>query len=404
MRTFFAPAELAVLKPPVSRVPECGICGLWRTCKSPKMEPSGKGRKRILVVAEAPGQDEDASGKQLVGNSGDELMRVMNKYGIDMRKDCWLDNSLRCRPPNNDIKNKKWVQYCRPNIINSIEEFQPEIIILLGGTATQSVLGWLWKDDVGGINRWAGYQIPHQKLNVWICPTFHPSYLLREKSKVLNRRFEEHIEAIGKLETRPWDKVPDYQKDIQLIFSPSEVPILLDKYRDGIVAFDYETNMLKPDHEKAEIVSCSVCWNGKETIAFPWHGEAVKAARKLFKRPGVRFVGANIKFEDRWTRAKLDIEIGNAWLHDIVLGAHAIYNASKIRKITSVKFQSLVFYGMDSYDDHLKPYLKTKKGGNAINRIRDIDMKTLLMYNGLDSFIEYRIAKHQMATLKRGTI
>jgi len=366
------------------------------------MEPSGRGRKKILVVAEAPGADEDSQGKQLVGNSGQELMRVMAKYKLDMRRDCWLENSLRCRPPNNEIKNNKVIAYCRPNVINSIEEFQPEVILILGGVAAQSVLGWLWKDDVGGITRWAGYQIPHQRLNAWICPTFHPAFLLREKSKVLNRRFEEHIEAIANLESRPWDKVPDYSKDVKIVYSPSDVPALLDKYRDGVVAFDYETNMLKPDSENAEIVTCSVCFEGKETIAFPWHGVAITAMSELLQRKGLRFVGGMIKFEDRWTRAKLKIEIGKAWLHDIVIGAHAIYNASKVRKITSVKFQAFVFYGVDSYDDHIKPWLKTKKGGNAQNRIRELDMKSLLLYNGIDSLVEYKIAMLQMRTLKRG--
>jgi len=392
------------MKPPVSRVAECEACGLYKTCNTPKMEPSGHGRKRILVVAEAPGAEEDERGVQLVGNSGHELMAVMSRHGIDMRRDCWLENSLRCRPPNNEIKNKKWVKYCRPNVINTIEEYNPEIVILLGGVACQSVLGWLWKDDVGGITRWAGYQIPHQKLNCWICPTYHPSYLLREKNKVLDRRFDEHIKAVSEIDSRPWDKVPDYSKDIQLIFEPSEVPNFLNRYKEGIVCFDYETNMLKPDHAKAEIVSCSVCWNGKETVAFPWHGAAIEASRKLFTRPNVRFVGGNIPFEDRWTRAKLGVEIGSAWLHDIVTGAHVIYNASKVRKITSVKFQSFVMYGTESYDDHLKPYLKTKKGGNAINRIREVDMRTLLIYNGIDSLVEYKIAMNQMKTLKRGRL
>lgn len=405
MRTFFSGSELSVLKKPVGRVPECGACGLFKNCNTPKMEPSGRGKKRILIVSESPGPDEDARGLQLAGNTGQELIRIMGKYGIDVKRDCWIDNSLRCRPTNSESKDKKkWVDYCRPNIINSIEEFQPEIIVLLGATACQSVLGWLWKDDVGGISRWAGYQIPHQRLNCWICPTYHPAHLNKEKSRVLNRRFEEQIEAISQLDSRPWEKTPNYEKDIQIIYSPSEVPAFLNRYKEGVVSFDYETNTLKPDSKEAQIVSCSVCFDGKETVAYPWHGEAVEATRALFKRPGVRFVGANIKFEDRWTRAKLGIEIGKAWLHDVVLGAHAIYNASKVRKITSVKYQSFVFYGVDSYDDHIKPFLRTKKGGNSINKIKEIDMKSLLLYNGMDSLLEYKIAMNQMKTLKRGCI
>lgn len=400
---FFSATELAVLKPTVGRVAECGACGLYKTCKSPKMEPSGKYKKQIMILAEAPGKDEDDQGKQLVGNSGHELMRILYKHGIDMRRDCVLENSLRCRPPDNKIKNKKSIAYCRPNVINTIEEYNPVVIIVLGGVAVQSLLGWLWKEDIGGINRWAGFQIPNQRLNAWICPTFHPAYLLREKSPVLDKRFEEHLEAAVSHKHRPWEEKPDYEKKIQIVYNVSDVPRILERYKEGILSFDYETNMLKPDSQKARIVCCSFCWQGKETVAFPWHGEAIKATRKLLERRTIRLTAANLPFEDRWTRAKLGLEIGDRWLHDSVNGAHVIYNASKIRAVTSLKFQAFALLGIEPYDDHIKPFLKAK-GGNGVNRIDQVDLKSLLLYNGLDSLFEFQVAKKQMKILKRGVL
>jgi uracil-DNA glycosylase len=64
---FFKGSELKLVKAPSARVPQCGVCGLWRGCKTPKMEVSGKGKRRILIVGEAPGADEDTQGKPFVG-------------------------------------------------------------------------------------------------------------------------------------------------------------------------------------------------------------------------------------------------------------------------------------------------------------------------------------------------
>src|SRR5690606_23623431 len=143
MAGFFPASQLQVAKAPPSLAPQCGACGLFKTCKSPKMPVSGKGRREILVVAEAPGKDEDDRGIQLVGESGQLLERAMRKAGVDMRKDCWLTNSLICRPPNNRMPTKQEIDYCRPNLLKTIKELDPKVIILLGGSAVRSLIGYL---------------------------------------------------------------------------------------------------------------------------------------------------------------------------------------------------------------------------------------------------------------------
>jgi uracil-DNA glycosylase family 4 len=171
---FFTKSQLAS-KAPVSRIPHCGSCGLFRQCKSPKMPVSGKGRKQILLVGEAPGKNEDLEGKQFVGKTGQLLERSLRSVGIDMRRDCWLTNALICRPPNNAKPSHKEIGYCRANLINTIEKLKPEIIIPIGDAAVESLMTWLWKDKIGSIGRWVGWNIPHQKLNAWICHIWHPS-------------------------------------------------------------------------------------------------------------------------------------------------------------------------------------------------------------------------------------
>ena len=69
------------------------------------MPVSGEGRKGVLIVAEAPGYNEDQQGVQLVGNAGQELTRLLFNIGVRMRRDCWLTNSVICRPSYPDGAN-----------------------------------------------------------------------------------------------------------------------------------------------------------------------------------------------------------------------------------------------------------------------------------------------------------
>src|ERR1019366_6190445 len=178
MKGFYTPSSL-VSKTSIPLLPQCGVCGLYKTCKSPKMKVDGRGRKKILLLGEAPGKNEDDKGVPFIGESGQLLERVLKRVGIDMREDCWITNSNICRPPDNRTPTDKEIDYCRPNLINTIKELNPNIIIPLGGIAIQSLIGWTWKESVGKVNHWLGCKIPNQRPNCWICPNWHPSYVSR---------------------------------------------------------------------------------------------------------------------------------------------------------------------------------------------------------------------------------
>src|SRR3990167_7733579 len=97
---FFSLSSITSPKPS-SEVAKCGLCGLAKTCKSPKMPYTGEGRKKILVVAEAPGRKEDEKGTQLIGQDGQLLRQTLKQLDIDLDWDCWKTNAVICRPPNN---------------------------------------------------------------------------------------------------------------------------------------------------------------------------------------------------------------------------------------------------------------------------------------------------------------
>ena len=377
-------------------VARCGACKLYKSCQSPKMEPTGKGRRKILIVGEAPGRNEDDQGRQLCGKSGRKLEHILSSVGIDMRRDCWLTNAIICHPKGNRTPSDKELRYCHPNLRKTIDRLKPEIIVPIGGRAVWSVLQGLWREDIGEIGRWVGWKIPNRKPNAWICPTWHPSYVGRQEDPALDLWWKKHLKAIAKLEGRPWKTVPDEASQVEVIFDPDKAARRIRSMMllgNPAAAFDYETNMLKPDGSDAEIVCCSISWEGRTTIAYPWAGEAIEATRE-FIRSKAKKIASNAKFEERWTRRILGCRVRN-WWWDTMLMAHVCDNR---RGITSVKFQGFVRRGLPIYDAHIKPYL-VSKGTGTPNRIKEVDLGKLLIYCGVDSKIEWDVAMLQRKEL-----
>jgi uracil-DNA glycosylase family 4 len=378
-------------------VAKCASCQLYKGCKTPKMPPDGQGKRKIFVLGEAPGRNEDEQGIPFIGESGQYLSKTFRKFGVEMRRDCRITNSAICRPPNNKFPPLA-VEYCRPNMIKAVEEFKPEVVILLGAKAVQSLLGWLWKEDVGSVSRWDGWRIPSQRLNAWVCPTWHPQAILRtdygqsqRENEVRAMFFEQHIQRAVALRGRPWKKVPDYDKQIRLILDPEEAAKQVRQFTnvERLVAFDYETNMLKPDSAKAQIVTCSLS-DGLTTIAFPWQGAAIEAMEAFLSSPTPK-VASNKKFEERWSRKVFKRSVRN-WKLCTMNCAHVLDNRSSI---CSIKFQAFVLLGVDRWDLEVAPYLSAA-GPNVENRIRECNLTKLLRYNAMDSLMELLVAQRQL--------
>lgn len=398
----FLPTAALVTKKRGFRLPQCQACGLYKGCLAPKMPVAGEGARKVLIVGEAPGETEDARGKPFIGKAGQYLQKILRELGVDLFTDCWVTNSLRCRPPSNRTPHDKEVLYCRPYLLEALETLQPRVVILLGAAAVRSLIGHLWKEDVGGVSRWVGYQIPARAPNAWVCPAFHPSHCLRaeEEKNVLPRFFlKKHLAAAFTLTKRPWQTIPEERKQVRLIYDSYEACLAIDgigehAYKSGIpVAVDYETDRLKPDENSSRIVCCSLS-DGETTIAYPWYGEVVSATCCLLQARSVGKIASNLKFEERWTRKHLGIRVRN-WAFDTMLAAHVLDNREGT---TSIKFQSFIRLGMPSYNDGVEPYLHGE-GGNGSNRIKEVPLDQILLYNGLDSLLEWQVAQQQAQEL-----
>lgn len=396
MDGFFTEGELAAMEKPVG-LALCGKCGNHKdaACHTPKMKPSGLGRRRILVVGSSPTAREDEAGVQFLGDDGQKVRDTLKRNGIDPNRDCWMVHGVICKEGPTD--EAVAVEYCRPNLINTIKDLQPDVIIPMGRVAIQALMGWLFPGY--GMETWNGWRIPSQQLNAWVCPTFHPWDLRRSGSTIMERMFEAQVKAACNLDGPPWDIVPDYKSQVEILGDDAAASKLEKVTRaGGLVAFDYETNMLKPDSEKGRIVSAAVCWEGAGTFSFLMRGRAVEAMRALLKSDRVRKIAANLKFEERWSRAKLKTRVVG-WHWDTMIAGHVLDNRPSI---VSLKFQAFVLLGQPDYDSHVHPFLKRsskEEGGYAENAIRDLPTTDLLTYNGLDALLEFEVAKIQMRQL-----
>ena len=134
---------------------------------------------KILLVGEAPGATEDAQGIPFCGESGKLLDKMLAAIGISRKKNAYITNTIFWRPPANRRPTNEEISTCKPFVEKHIALVQPKLIILVGGTATTSLLGT--NEGISHIRR-HNYSYTNQYLTKPIHTTaiFHPAYLLRQ--------------------------------------------------------------------------------------------------------------------------------------------------------------------------------------------------------------------------------
>ena len=100
----------------------------------------GNPSARLMVIGEAPGADEDAQGRPFVGRSGRLLDACLAEVGLDQTDDIYICNLIKCRPPGNRRPSPAELKACRPWLDRQILEVNPEILFILGATATATLL------------------------------------------------------------------------------------------------------------------------------------------------------------------------------------------------------------------------------------------------------------------------
>lgn len=397
-------------------VPDCRACKLDEQCYSPRMPVHGQGGKGILFVAEGPGEIEDLQNKQLIGDAGQLYRSELALVGLDLERDGWTINAVNCRPPNNRKPTKAEIRCCRPLLNKAIEELQPRFIWLLGGAAIESFYFGRYTDDQT-ITRWRGWCIPDRGANAWVLPQFHPSFLLRKTS----RYTDENLQAIFRMDLtyaasclRKGDPkfIDDLEDSVHVVLDFKEVCRLL-RWLAGekFFFFDYETTGLKPYKPGHKILTVAVATNDREAWAFPlqyphWNdkqrAEITALWVKLLRDPNIKKGAHNIKFEELWSRQILGAHV-EGWQWDSEIAEHIIDDREKI---TGLKFAAYRRWGVEGYEKEVASFIKsvvTNGVDTGFNRMEQVPLPRLLVYNGIDARLEFKLHLEQSKDLRLHT-
>lgn len=152
----------------------CTLCPELAATRNKVVFGSGNIRAQLVFVGEAPGADENEQGLPFVGRAGQLLTKMIEAMGLT-RKDVFICNALKCRPPENRPPKPEEKHNCKPFLLKQLELIRPKVICALGTHAAQTLLETETPISQlrGKIHSYAGIQM--------IC-TFHPAYLLRNPS------------------------------------------------------------------------------------------------------------------------------------------------------------------------------------------------------------------------------
>jgi uracil-DNA glycosylase len=156
---------------------------------------AGNSDADLVFVGEAPGAEEDRQGLPFVGRAGGLLNELLAGIGLD-RKDVWICNVLKCRPPGNRDPQPIEIESCEPYLFRQVELIEPRVVATLGNFATKLLTG-----SRVGITRVRGTPQVHEigSRTVFVMPLLHPAAALRTPSLLdtLREDFTKLGELVG---------------------------------------------------------------------------------------------------------------------------------------------------------------------------------------------------------------
>jgi len=195
-----APNKAALLAPIQARVAVCVKCPHLARTRTQTVFGVGNPDADLMFIGEAPGADEDARGEPFVGRAGQLLTKIIETMGFS-RAEVYIANVLKCRPdmPRGSSGNRPptpvEMQTCLPYLAEQIAIIQPKVLVALGATAVEGLLG-----TRGTMREMRGKWHSHQETPLMI--TYHPSYLLRNQAPSEKRKVWEDmlmvLERIGR--------------------------------------------------------------------------------------------------------------------------------------------------------------------------------------------------------------
>jgi uracil-DNA glycosylase family 4 len=191
------------------RVSACRKCEHLACSRTQTVFGVGSPDAEIMFIGEAPGADEDKQGEPFVGRAGQLLTRIIQTMGL-AREEVYIANILKCRPdmPAGSFGNRPpttiEMQTCRPYLVEQIDIIQPKVLVALGATAVEGLLGM--RSPMRELRgRWHSYN------GMPLMITYHPAYLLRNQAPSEKRKtWEDMMLVLERLEKPISEKQRNY--------------------------------------------------------------------------------------------------------------------------------------------------------------------------------------------------
>lgn len=362
---------------------ECVSCGLYKGCKSYNIGLWGEGRKGILVVGEAPGREEDEVGRPFVGRSGQFLRRVLEGFEVDLDRDCWVLNVVRCRPTDgrggDRVPSDREVKMCSKFFdrdFRRVLEFGCRLVLLFGSVACKKVLG------SGNVSLLRGRVIPDLRYGVWVGVSYHPAVVLRGRDVdgYIEKLF---VRDVGRALEVSRGRIVDVLKRLrwEVVSSEEQVGEMFELiYEKGYCVVDIETVGLRPYGDGSRVLCIGVGVGDRVWVidCDRWDGDKVRGwLQVILEDERVVKVFHNAGMELEWFKVKYGLEVRNfddtllmSYLLDEREGAH------------DLKFLAWVEFGVRGYDEYVKRFYSDL---SRVNR------EEVWRYNAVDVFVTGRL-------------
>lgn len=394
----------------------CEQCGLSQAdIISPRMEPHGLGRKKILLWGEAPGNEEDKAGEQFCerGASAGLLKNTLLEWGVEMDVDCWKVNAIDCHIPGNKKPTLVQLKCCYARKLRVLEELRPQVILLLGDYAIDSFYGcspersWL---DLG-IASLRGKAIPDMALGAWVCHSYHPAYILRgneDKSHV----FEQDVGMVARFRKRP-----DIKNDLKykILLDLDEVLSLIKEFgKESVLVHDYETSSYRYYEKIHKVYTIGLQELYSDTVyVIPlektnvetgepyWSYSDLQRIKLAFKdlmlRPGVLKVAQHLTHEHKCSKFFLGADtIG--WWWDTKLGNRV---GDEAHGVNGLKQMAYMRFGQGNYG---LPDSVMEADPKQMNKLDLEPLEKVAEYNARDVGNTTRLCKLQRKEVEAASL